>query len=91
MGQLRQEDLPSNGFQSDVSFFPQQRKLGVSAKLGTGALWGSHPVRFPEVPRFRVKVPRFQVKVPSQGSEGSEVPSEGPVSSVQRVPNKGSK
>ena len=71
--------------------FPQQRKLGVSAKLGTGALWGSHPVRFPEVPRFPVKVPRFQVKVPSQGSEGSEVPSEGPVSSVQRVPNKGSK
>ena len=70
MGQLRQEDLPSNGFQSDVSFFPQQRKLGVSAKLGTGALWGSHPVRFPEVPRFRVKVP----KVPS---EGSEVPSKG--------------
>ena len=51
-------------------FFPQQRKLGVSAKLGTGALWGSHPVRFPEVPRFRVKVP----KVPS---EGSEVPSKG--------------
>ena len=43
-----------------------------------------------------VKVPcqvskKFQVKVTSEGSEGSEVPSEGSVSSVQRVPNKGSK
>ena len=63
---------------SNLNFlFPQQRKLGVSAKLGTGALWGSHPVRFPEVPRFQVRVPRFQVKVPKVPSEGSEVPSKG--------------
>ena len=30
-------------------------------QLGTGAVWGSHPARFREVPRF-------QVKVPSKGS-----------------------
>ena len=38
-----------------------------------------------------MKVPRFQVKVSSQGSEGSEVPNEGSVSSVQKVPSEGSK
>ena len=31
---------------------------------------------------------KFQVKVPCEGFEGSEVPSEGSVSSVQRVNSK---
>ena len=63
-------------------FSPTAESFGVSAKLGPGALWGSHPARFHEVPRFQVRVPgkgfgvkgsKFQVKVP----EGCEVPSKG--------------
>ena len=60
---------------------PTAESFGVSAKLGPGALWGSHPARFwsrgsksriQELPRFQVRVPskgpgRFQVRVPSQG------------------------
>ena len=40
---------------------PTAESFGVSAKLGPGALWGNHPARFREVPRF-------QVRVPSKGS-----------------------
>ena len=35
---------------------PTAESFGVSAKLGPGALWGSHPTRFREVLRFQVKV-----------------------------------
>ena len=42
-------------------YSPTAESFGVSAKLGPGALWGSHPARFHEVPRF-------QVGVPSKGS-----------------------
>ena len=53
-------------------------------------------MKAPKVSRLRFRVKclkgyRFQVNVPSEGSEGSEVPSEGSVSSVQRVPSEGSK
>ena len=54
-------------------FSPTAESFGVSAKLGPGALWGSHPSRFQErVPsqgsgRFKV----LQVKDPG----GSNVPS----------------
>ena len=47
-------------------------------------------MKAPKVPRlrFRVKCHKkwFQVKVPSEGSEGSQVPGEGSVSNVQKVP-----
>ena len=53
-----------------VNFFvfsPTAESFGVSAKLGRGALWGSHPAR------FRGSKQGFQVKV----EEGSKVPSKG--------------
>ena len=42
-------------------FSPTAESFGVLAKLSPGALWGSHPARF-------WQVPRFQVRVPSKGS-----------------------
>ena len=48
-------------------------------------------MKAPKVPRCQVSKKFQLVKIPSEGSEGSEVPSEGSVSSVQRVPRKGSK
>ena len=70
---------------------PTAESFGVSAKLGPGALWGSHPARFCEVPRFQVKVlegsKMFQVRVPATVlSTGPErVPRKG------KVPSKGSR
>ena len=51
-------------------FSPTAESFGVLAKPGPGALWGSHPDGFRQVPRFQEG---FQVKVPA----GSEVPSKG--------------
>ena len=55
-------------------FPPTAESFGVSAKLGAGALWGSHAARFREVPRFQEKDPGGS-KVPRKGSkkEGSRM------------------
>ena len=55
---------PPNVF--GLSFSPAE-SFGLSAKLGPGTLWGSHPARFREVSRFQVKVPEGSVRVPSEG------------------------
>ena len=49
------------GWSQSVFFSPTAESFGVLAKLSPGALWGSHPARF-------WQVPRFQVRVPSKGS-----------------------
>ena len=36
-------------------FSPTAESFGVLAKLSPGALWGSHPARFWQVPRFQVR------------------------------------
>ena len=56
---------------------------GTQVPLGPGALWGSDPTRFHEVPRFR-KVPKVQARVPSKGLQRFQVR----VSSDVRVPSK---
>ena len=65
-------------------FPPTAESFGVSAKLGPGALWGSHPAR------FRGSKKGLQVK----DSGGSKVPSKGSkqrIWKVLRVPSQGSK
>ena len=54
--------------------------FGVSAKLGPGALLGSHPARFREVSRFPERV--RSMKVP----ESSEVPRKGSKQRFWKVP-----
>ena len=68
----------------NIHFSRTAESLGVSAKLGPGALWGSHPARFHEVPRF-------QVGVPSKGSgrfRGSQEGFEIKDSGGSKVPRK---
>ena len=61
-------------------FFPNSWKLWGLSQTRPGALWGSHPARFREVPTF-------QVGVPSKGSgRFREVPSKGSKSRIQKVP-----